>query len=80
MSWSDLTVLSRTKHSSQLKALFSHSATLCCPSKSGFVALWEAAPGALIQLAGERIYYQQDRDRKRWVRNWSMMRSVLVVG
>jgi hypothetical protein len=27
------------------------------------VDLWEAAPGALIQLAGERIYCQQDRDR-----------------
>lgn len=80
MSWSDLTVLSGTKRSSQLKALFSRGATFFCPSKSRFVDLWEAAPGALIQLAGERIYCQQDRDRKWWVRNWSVMRSVLVVG
>lgn len=69
MSWRDLRVLSRTKpRLSVKKALFSRRATFCCPSKSGFVDPWEAAPGALIQLAGERIYCQQDRDRKRGVR------------
>lgn len=84
LAWAGVTLQSWAEQSaarsSQLKALFSRGATFCCPSKSRFVDLWEAAPGALIQLAGERIYCQQDRAGKRWVRSWSVMRSVLVVG
>lgn len=61
------------------RLLFFHCAIFCCPSKPSFADLQEV-PGASVQLAGERIYCQQHRDRKRWVINWQVIGSLLMVG
>lgn len=83
MSCSDLNVLSRTKQCSQLKGFhffFFYCATFCCLSKPSFDDLQEAALGTSVQLTGEGIYCQQDKDRKRWAMNWQVIWSLLLVG